>query len=303
MASPAGLVLLCGGEISKAPSPPASLRDAIFRHITGTCGPLSTKNIILAERLADWFSGSVFDDLLDLEKYTASLCDFIPLILEGPGTFAELGAFTEIPEIRNKLYVFAPQKYEPATSFVRLGPMTRLENDRQERLRWHHWNPTCAVDAEFDKSSDLVSGVLKDLEEIADRVVKEKKFVLGNHGHIMLLIASLSELFIALKKSEIKHYIYLLISVELSSKELDKYLFLLMKFDILEKVTNSQEKFYAYLPNTPCASYRIESYQGDRWRIRNDIVRRFYEKDDGQEKRIRAIRSWHKQQEEAEGLA
>ncbi len=65
-------------------------------------------------------------DLQTLEVRFAHDVDFTLLILESPGSIAELGTFTQIPGIRERLVVLLSGRFYRAESYISRGPLSLL---------------------------------------------------------------------------------------------------------------------------------------------------------------------------------
>ena len=65
-------------------------------------------------------------DLQTLEVRFAHNVDFTLLILESPGSIAELGTFTQITGIRERLIVLLSGKFYRAESYISRGPLSLL---------------------------------------------------------------------------------------------------------------------------------------------------------------------------------
>ena len=66
-------------------------------------------------------------DLLSLENLLAQSVHVIVIVLESPGAIAELGAFTNHPQLSNRLVVVVDKKFRKARSFIALGPIRYLK--------------------------------------------------------------------------------------------------------------------------------------------------------------------------------
>ena len=93
---PEDVVFFCGGVIDPSDLRFASLRDFIFANRAIV---LEGKRIILAEKAAEAFDSRVYEDLMDFERFIASISRIVLLVSESPGSIAELGAFSQIFEI------------------------------------------------------------------------------------------------------------------------------------------------------------------------------------------------------------
>lgn len=63
-------------------------------------------------------------DLLMMERYIGQISDIIIILVESPGTFAELGAFVTDKNLRDKLLLILDNSYESADSFINDGPVS-----------------------------------------------------------------------------------------------------------------------------------------------------------------------------------
>lgn len=82
-----------------------------------------------------------FDNLLDLEEHLSAVVDGVVLFLESAGSICELGVFTKIDEIREKLLVFLMNDHADHQSFITLGPLKYLKGDDAARPQVikYHW--------------------------------------------------------------------------------------------------------------------------------------------------------------------
>lgn len=88
-------------------------------------------------------------DLQTLEVQFALDVDFTLLILESPGSIAELGTFTQISEIRERLVVLLPGRFYRAESYISRGPLSLLT-----RL-----NPNSVIYYDAENTSEMLDRV------------------------------------------------------------------------------------------------------------------------------------------------
>lgn len=69
-------------------------------------------------------------DLLNLENLLARSVHCIIIIVEGPGAIAELGAFSNAAELKDKLIVILDKKYKKKKSFINMGPIKALKHTK-----------------------------------------------------------------------------------------------------------------------------------------------------------------------------
>lgn len=77
--------------------------------------------------------GSSKFDLLSLENLLARSVHVVVMVLESIGAIAELGAFSNHPDLQNRLIVLVDKKYQQSKSFISLGPI-RFLNKRTESI-------------------------------------------------------------------------------------------------------------------------------------------------------------------------
>ncbi|WP_339811262.1 retron St85 family effector protein [uncultured Imperialibacter sp.] len=77
----------------------------------------------------DFFSSFKNDqhDLMSLEGELATYSDCILILLESPGTFAELGAFSHNDELVKKILAVNKLEFVGEDSFINLGPLKKIE--------------------------------------------------------------------------------------------------------------------------------------------------------------------------------
>ncbi|MBI4546862.1 MAG: hypothetical protein HY707_02705 [Ignavibacteriae bacterium] len=68
-------------------------------------------------------------DLLTLENLLAQSVSAVVILLQSPGTFAELGAFSNHPFLKKKLIIVMDPKYRTSQSFINTGPIRHLRKE------------------------------------------------------------------------------------------------------------------------------------------------------------------------------
>lgn len=131
---PTRRILICGGETSAVKDPEyenvmKSLRDSCLRSRFRSGNPgFPNFDFILIEELQEYFDKECpYSNLLDFEKDMAQVCELVLLIAEGAGSFVELGSFSVIQEIREKLLLVIRRKFLSARSYIALGPVAALK--------------------------------------------------------------------------------------------------------------------------------------------------------------------------------
>jgi len=235
------IVLLCGGKVKykerpEDPEPPiVSLRHAI------THSP-SEYETYRPEDITDWHADGIFKNLMSFEEDLAGICSLVAIVLESPGAIAELGAFSQLPELSKKIVAIKSRDFETAEnlrSFINLGILKFIRDDNESAVRNYPWNVANPVSI----SEEIVRDVVMDLQEALERIPKSPVFRKTFNSHIVVLVCEIVSLFTAIKETEILSYLATF-EVLLTREELKRKLFLLEKFQLLKKETYSDATFY-----------------------------------------------------------
>ena len=173
----------------------------------------------MAENYLDWKDG--YKSLSDFENDIAFLSSKVVVIPESAGSLAELGLFFGNPKIRKKMTVILNTPHHASESFIKFGILNPLEElDDQAVLPYD-------IDYE-DVESVIVTEVEEALQEVIEHCQKmksSKAFSKDDRGHRLFLLFQIIDLFHALTKKEISHYLSLL-DISLSSAKLRSSLYL-----------------------------------------------------------------------------
>jgi hypothetical protein len=116
---PPHVLFVCGGPISAGPT--SMRRD----FIDWAKAALPDFMVLLAE---DAFKEALFHhprkfiNLATFERLVAEISDCIIIFPESAGSFAEVGYFSALKDVRTKVLVVNDRKFEGVDSFVTLGP-------------------------------------------------------------------------------------------------------------------------------------------------------------------------------------
>ncbi|MGB6482690.1 MAG: retron St85 family effector protein [Candidatus Acidiferrales bacterium] len=143
------VLFLCGGAGSPARD---TLRDYLKKHV-------SHVSLFYAERVWDQIASRIERGALKMESDLADLADLVIIIVESPGTCAELGAFSLSDALRKKLLPIVDQKYNGESSFIATGPLRWIDTESR-------FAPTIYV---------AFSQILEGVAEIEDRIARIPK--------------------------------------------------------------------------------------------------------------------------------
>ncbi|OEH92566.1 retron St85 family effector protein [Bacillus solimangrovi] len=129
-------IFLIGSDIKNK----QSLRAKIYNSLENN----QNFNIFFPELIFEEQIFQQYHDLLTLENLLAESVDAVVMCVESPGSFTELGAFSNHEQLKNKLVVYLNSKYKKDKSFINLGPAKFLKKHTNSKVI--HINP----DEEFD---------------------------------------------------------------------------------------------------------------------------------------------------------
>lgn len=124
-------LFLCGG---------ASASDAFFRRSLGdsiakTKSKYRYSVFYPEDMFVELILGHQRQDLLTLENLLAESVSSVVILVQSPGTFAELGAFSNHPRLKNKLVVVIDPRYQKKSqSFINTGPIRHLKRETSSQI-------------------------------------------------------------------------------------------------------------------------------------------------------------------------
>lgn len=164
-------IFLCGGDVEN--------------HLSGR--HLLSQFLAKAKNVDVFYPEDLFDDLLagqgqhsllSLENILAEAVDVILLFPESPGSFTELGAFTNNEKLKKKLVCIQDIKFKAKRSFINYGPIRLLRAN----------NPSSVVRFNSQELNQLSSKPLaelknnplyKSLNKSINRILRENKVKKG----------------------------------------------------------------------------------------------------------------------------
>lgn len=233
-----GLIFLCGGKtnLASTSTPACSIRDVIARRLLFSVGGLASR-VRMAEDITDWKDHGVYQELVTFEKHLAELASVIVIALESAGSIAELGIFSTIEHHQDKLLVFVEEGHYESTSFIRMGILDFLENEKRNRPEIYRWLRDRARLESFDhETAEIYAQELVDaVKARADKPSRGGRFSQDNWLHRTLLILELIGLFRAIERNEVLEYLTTL-GIDLEPAALTQHLFILERLDLIKKI-------------------------------------------------------------------
>ncbi|MFK1437835.1 retron St85 family effector protein [Pseudomonas aeruginosa] len=283
------IVLLCGGHVPEKKSdkddepPIKSLRHKLTKH--SITQPLSYE-IFRPEEIDDWSRDGVFSNLMDFEADLAHICSLIAIILESEGSFAELGAFSQLPGLKRRTVAIISNEFSEKDSFINLGILRHLRNENPtgvKKFPWETKHPHTTKD-------ETLNDILEDLKDDLEGLRKSEQFDTNNPAHLTVAIHEMTNLLVALKESEILEHLKE-IGLTTTKESLRRKLFLLEKFGLVKKISYSDSSFYAST-RKPFHQIRFGLKSKDPFnpiRLRLEALK-YYEETKKERNRFRAIR-------------
>jgi hypothetical protein len=285
-------IFFCGGSIPHNSSPKGpfiSVRHYILEYLKREHPEIANK-IVLAETITDWFRGGFYKDLLTFEKDLAGLASAIVLFVESPGAIAELGVFSCIGEINEKLLVFVHEDhYNNEDSFIKLGPITYLEDTLNNPI-YVYACKTYEKDGEYYIEEKSIKKESSDIsKEIIAKVSnqpKGTKFDSNIPGHLILFISDLINI---MRVIIIKDVIQVLrgFGLNIDRSDVQKYIFILRKMGLVVERPRGRNRYYVASRDDAFIEYGFRSgayaNKRDRWKF---LFYEWYEEVDERKKDI-----------------
>ena len=134
---PRKFIFFCGGATSNDDENTISLRHFLLKE-KNISNRLDAE-IILAESANQIYRDTKYRDLITFEEDIAVISSLILVIVESPGSFAELGAFSSDRPLRKSLAIIMQEKYSESESFIRYGPVQRIKIFDKEKVAFFPW--------------------------------------------------------------------------------------------------------------------------------------------------------------------
>jgi hypothetical protein len=288
-------IFLCGGPISKDPKIFLSCRDIFYAYIRKNNRAFCA-NIIRAEQVFTYFQHSDYHDLLNFEKDLAELSALTVLFSESPGSIAELGSFSVLKTIQDRLLVVMHQDDAYQESFIWRGPVLFLKdlaktNGKPDPITIYNWRKK---DGEKDHIDMEDFSDAEDLTEAIESIMNAKPKTVGFNkdqlGHIMLLMISILEI---VQIATLEEIVSLLEAFGIShdTRTVKQHLSLLKSLGLIVLKPYRNYDFYLAFPHIGWISWAYTKTanirDADRWK--NNFIE-YYDRSQGE--KHRALRSY-----------
>lgn len=206
-------------------------------------------------------------NLTDLENDLAHLVSCVPIILESPGSLAELGALVNKPELFQKIHIYIKKDHQKP-SYIYLGPVKKLKDEDKEREKVFPYSK--------GMEDELVIKICENIRENTKPRHKTETLKHEYKAHQMLLACEFVNLLSIARVSEIKFLFDEFQIKDSDTKEevalgtIRKYLKLCEKVGLLRTEAFKEVFYIANLENLRFASFY---FRPDSPRGKKDILR------------------------------
>lgn len=240
------IIFLCGGDITSIENEDVKYYSSLRSYLVDFAKVIRPEiEIRTAEDFKDYLLA--YDNLLEFESDIASISDLVVIILESPGALIELGIFIENKNIRNKLVAIQHYDFASEQSFINLGPLKSLKTSSESAVLGYNW----PFNRKFEHlSQDLLKLICYDIAEHLKSPRTQSTFDIEVGAHLILFIYELIRCFYPITDKEILTALHLIYNNKIIHlKKLKKILYLLEKFDLVDKHNLSSEDFFYPLDN------------------------------------------------------
>lgn len=247
---------------------------------------------IIAENAMSWKDAKAFaSDLLDLEEYFAAAARLIVIVSESPGSFAEMGAFVSNQTIQDKVLIITQEQYYKSDSFIRYGIIQHLQGVKQDPTHQICIIPTIKPlnSKELTKYQAEITNLVK--QAIQNFPRKSTKFDKNNISSQVLLIRDIIQLSSTIEKTRLQEIICRILGrrIETFESTFLKIIFILEKFQLIQKNYKGSQVFYTSLERELCLQYPAASYAESAVALQKNIEDKIYKQDKKETVEIRSI--------------
>jgi hypothetical protein len=256
-----------GGELTKpdkAGEPAKSCRDEFVGAVKAERADLN-EILLVPENYEDWNDFDTYSDLLKFEQDLGHVTGAVVIFLEAAGSIAELGAFSQIESLREKLVVVVTDKRHPKKSFISLGPLRQLQE--KDLLS------VCVVpNHENGRLNEDIQVVISHVDGRISKKFESERLHAASRRHEIILTLDLISLAEVITLSDL-HAALVLFNFETSKKSVQQTLFTLYKVGLIANRPYGGMTYY--LPAAPglvWADYtsrdHAEKFNRSRWQAR-----------------------------------
>ncbi|MFT6423008.1 MAG: hypothetical protein ACJA2K_001745 [Thalassolituus sp.] len=283
------IVLLFGGKFLA--SLEGSAKHPSIRSLIKSYSKLAFE-VFLPEEIQEWNEDAIYQNLVDYEKDLAGICNLLVIIPESAGSIAELGMFSQLVDHIDRVIIVSSVEYDEK-SFLDVGLYRYLRRNRLESVKKYPLPKTPYIDGVVVEE-DVLSDIVSDIEDELKLCVKTELFRSADTQHIFAAIYHFLKIFVILKLSEIKKYLYS-IGVDIDRNSLNSKLFLMKRFGLVLDESYSTTAYYFLNKKNDYHSLNLsfhESHRHDDIRVMSDSVE-YYTNVLSEKRRLKIYRKYY----------
>lgn len=236
------VIFLCGGYES-------ARRDRLAQYLEKNNPAIL---VFYADNVWPFIAKQTGLNALQMEAQLANLSDMVLIVVESPGTFAELGAFSLSDPLRKKLLPIIEIQYFKSESFINTGPVRWIDNDSDFR-------PTLWVD---------FSRILETVDELNDRLGRLPKNTTAripdlsaSPKHLLFFICDLISVFGPAPLTHVEYYVEKILG-KAPTLSCATLIGLATAMGLVRKITHplGSEMYYRPLDDGKLASFQNRRY-------------------------------------------
>jgi hypothetical protein len=154
-------IFLCGGNNKKE----VFIRKNLGEKLESIASKYSYNAYYPEDMFVEIMLGHFNQNLLTLENFLADFVDVVVILLNSPGTFTELGAFTNHNKLNNKLLIIIDPKHERAKSFINLGPIKYLKTNTKSKVIY--------LDINKDINTNILNIITENIRTVSKNIPKK----------------------------------------------------------------------------------------------------------------------------------
>jgi hypothetical protein len=129
----------------------------------------------------------LFKNLMDFEADLASICSLVVIVLESPGSIAELGAFSQLADLSRRIIAVKSSHFNNHDSFINLGILRYISRDHESGVKSYPWN----IEDPATITPTIVEDLAHDIKEELDKLQRSQVLRPTNNSHVIVIICEI----------------------------------------------------------------------------------------------------------------
>ena len=242
-------------------------------------GPRLKASVVLAEKANQLYRDTNYTDLISFEEDIAKISTMVLVIVESPGSFAEVGAFSANDTIRKSLTILMQEKYAEGESFIRFGPVERIKKDDPDRVAFFPWRLNGKNSIIKSSARSHVADIIRFINNQVTRIPTEQKFINNSDIQIFIVLYWIIHTSMAISISKLTLYFDNIHNFNPQFREVDpieirKALYCMKLAGWIESIHYSNIDYYCCTNDIDPFRYKFksEALEKDSIRRKSDVV-------------------------------